>query len=114
LFKLRRELTNYGLEVAKKLNITESEVRELFNKYHYDDDKSYEELMSKRKDLSYYSDEAKITYELLYKFQYKAIRVAYCPCLDPCYSWCSDLDKAGITKAQQEEFAYEKMKEYIK
>ena len=114
LYELRRAVTKRGLGFSKEYNITETEVRELFNKYHYDDKSAYEELMKNRPDLYQSFRGSYKKYEKVLECEYSTIRAAYCPCLDPLYNWANDLDKAGITKEQQEEFAYEKMKDYIR
>lgn len=113
LFEMRKAVTKRGLEFSKKYNITEEEIRSLFDKYHYDDEAAYKDLMNNRLDLYQTIRGTDKKYEIMSVFEYSTIRAAYCPCLDPYYNWCNDLDKAGITKAQQEEFAYEKMKDYI-
>lgn len=114
LYTMRRAVTKRGLEFSKKYNITEEEIRSLFDKYHYDDKAAYKELMSNRPDLYQTIHGTDKKYEIVSDFEYSTIRAAYCPCLDPFYNWYRNLDKAGITKEQQEEFAYEKMKGYIK
>lgn len=114
LYTMRRAITQRGLDFSKKYNITEEEVKSLFNKYHYDDKAAYEELMNNRPDLYQTIRGSDKKYGKISDFEYSNIRAAYCPCLDPFYNWYHDLDKAGITKEQQEEFAYEKMKGYIK
>jgi len=114
LFEMRKAITRRGLEFSKQYNITEAEVRALFDKYHYDDEAAYKELMKNRPDLYQTIRGCSKKYEKISDYEYSTIRAAYCPCLDPFYNWYCDLDKAGITKEQQEEFAYEKMKGYIR
>lgn len=114
LYALRKSITQQGLKLAKDYNISEKEIKDLFNKYHYNDKEAYKELMANRPDLYQNIRSIKKRYPSLHEIDYQTIRAAYCPCLDPLYNWTTDLDKAGITKKQQEEFAYEKMKQYIK
>ena len=95
-YEMRKAITKRGLKFAKETKITKEEVEALHNKYGWDDEAAYKELMINRPDLMIKSEYSDQVYPAIDAHIYKYIRAAFCPHCDTCYNWMDDPEKAGI------------------
>lgn len=97
-YEMRKAITRNGLEAAKQYKITRDEIIALHNKYGWDDDAMYKELINTRQDLwSSLSDGSKKFCDLN-ELAFKDIRAAFCPHFDTRYNWMDYPEKAGFSE----------------
>lgn len=95
-YEARKAVTKYGLKLAKKYKITKEEVEALHDKYDWDDESAYKELMANKPYLTVKSEHSDYTYDVIDEYDYKHIRAAFIPHCDRLYNWMDNPEKAGI------------------
>lgn len=96
-YEMRKAITKRGLENAKYYKITKEEIMALHEKYGWDDNAMYNELILNRSDLwswTIFTEGKKFCN--LHESTFKIIRAAFCPHLNTFYNWMDYPEKAGI------------------
>ena len=100
-YEARKAVTRIGLKKAKENKITKEEVIALHEKYGWDDEAAYKELMANRPDLMIKSKYSDYIYPAIDDDEYKYIRAAFIPHCDTLYNWMDHPEKAGIEYHQE-------------
>lgn len=96
VYEMRKAVTKQGLEIAKRHNITEEDIKALFDRFGYDDAAAYNELRTQRHDLNLKREHSESDFWAIDLSDYKYIRAAFIPHCNTLYNWMDYPEKAGI------------------
>ena len=93
-YEMRKIVSKLGRLYAKKHKIAKKDILDLVVKNGYDDEKSYREYMATRPDLQ--PDPTKGKYLDFTQDDFRYVRAAFAPHIDPLYNWTDHPELCGL------------------